>query len=113
MRGEKPTLSMHGSRSVTSSRLRASVARRSGTNKPRMTLWKAYGLDTDSNLPLSIRLLSRDGRAQHQPTATLGHRNEDIETYKSRTSFKTGNPGRRQTKVHLGREEMLAFGHHT
>src|SRR5487761_1419597 len=64
---KKPTLSMHWSRSVTSSRWRASVARRNGTNKPRMTWWKEYGLDADSTLPLSIRLLSRNGQ---DPTST-------------------------------------------
>lgn len=51
------TMSMFGSSEVMNLSLRASVASRSGTNIERMTWRNAYGLDTDSNLPLSIRLL--------------------------------------------------------
>ena len=51
------TSSMLVSRSVMNSNRRASVARRRGTNRERMTWWNLYGFSTDSNRPLSIRLL--------------------------------------------------------
>ena len=51
------TSSMLVSRSVMNSKRRASVAKRRGTNKERITWWNLYGFNTDSNRPLSIRLL--------------------------------------------------------